>query len=376
MSEVLIIADDLTGACDAAAPFASHGLRVEVALDGRDRSESDVLAASTDSRDLPEVEALAHLNSFVKLKRAEIFPILFKKIDSVLRGNTFAEVAAMVSLFPDRISLFSPSFPAVGRKVHKGRLSLENDRDFHLDISSMLSSRGIPHALLSDTADAEEKRAAFHAAIADSRRLVLCSAETQSELDWLALASLSFGRQVLWIGSGGLARALANALTVTNISPGPDIPCVETIFFCVGSVHPSTVEQVEHLCHTNLATRIRNSISRPAATALNKRTSLHPLLEIGPDDLSPDTIFSFLQQLRISPSTALFLSGGDTASRICNVLGVRSISLRGEILPGVPWGILRGGIAEGIPVITKSGGFGSSDTLTRIARLCSRVQAS
>jgi D-threonate/D-erythronate kinase len=38
-----------------------------------------------------------------------------------------------------------------------------------------------------------------------------------------------------------------------------------------------------------------------------------------------------------------------------------------EIVPGIPRGILRGGMFDGLPVATKSGGFGDADALIRIA---------
>jgi len=39
----------------------------------------------------------------------------------------------------------------------------------------------------------------------------------------------------------------------------------------------------------------------------------------------------------------------------------------GEVLPGIPWGMLRGGRFDGVLVVTKSGGFGAPDALIRIA---------
>ncbi len=43
------------------------------------------------------------------------------------------------------------------------------------------------------------------------------------------------------------------------------------------------------------------------------------------------------------------------------------MTLQDEIAPGVPWAIVNGGIADGIPVATKAGGFGTEDTLVKAA---------
>jgi uncharacterized protein YgbK (DUF1537 family) len=64
---------------------------------------------------------------------------------------------------------------------------------------------------------------------------------------------------------------------------------------------------------------------------------------------------------------ALMVSGGDTASLVFRAIGARRITLCDEIVPGVPRGILRGGWLDGLPVVTKSGGFGDPDTLIRVA---------
>ena len=57
MTRLAVLADDLTGALDAAAPFAARGITTVVALglDGLDAalaSGADVVGVSTDSREI------------------------------------------------------------------------------------------------------------------------------------------------------------------------------------------------------------------------------------------------------------------------------------------------------------------------------------
>jgi uncharacterized protein YgbK (DUF1537 family) len=63
----------------------------------------------------------------------------------------------------------------------------------------------------------------------------------------------------------------------------------------------------------------------------------------------------------------LFITGGDTATAVLRAVDARSIEIRGEVLTGVPWGMLSGGLFDGCPVVTKSGGFGAPDTMVRVA---------
>jgi uncharacterized protein YgbK (DUF1537 family) len=63
---------------------------------------------------------------------------------------------------------------------------------------------------------------------------------------------------------------------------------------------------------------------------------------------------------------ALILTGGDTAQFAAEALGAHSILLHGEFAPGIPWGRLQGGAAEGRIAVTKSGGFGSATALNEV----------
>ncbi len=59
----------------------------------------------------------------------------------------------------------------------------------------------------------------------------------------------------------------------------------------------------------------------------------------------------------------LVLTGGDTAVAVCAALEASALWLHGEIKPGIPWGILLGGVVPGLPVVSKAGDFGTDDAL-------------
>ncbi len=60
---------------------------------------------------------------------------------------------------------------------------------------------------------------------------------------------------------------------------------------------------------------------------------------------------------------ALVLIGGDGAEAVLDALGAHSLRIHGRLLEGVPLGQVVGGAADGIPVVTKAGGFGDDTTL-------------
>jgi uncharacterized protein YgbK (DUF1537 family) len=61
----------------------------------------------------------------------------------------------------------------------------------------------------------------------------------------------------------------------------------------------------------------------------------------------------------------LLLSGGDTAAAILKSIGVERLEVCGEAAPGVAWFMVPMEFG-GISVISKSGGFGDPDSLSRI----------
>lgn len=69
--------------------------------------------------------------------------------------------------------------------------------------------------------------------------------------------------------------------------------------------------------------------------------------------------------LKTKPAS-LFLTGGDTANAVLNTFGAKGIRLVGEIVPGMGQGMLIGGPIDGLPVVTKAGAFGKSDTLVAL----------
>jgi uncharacterized protein YgbK (DUF1537 family) len=52
---------------------------------------------------------------------------------------------------------------------------------------------------------------------------------------------------------------------------------------------------------------------------------------------------------------------------ICESLGTERLDVTGEIMPGVPRSIMRGGRWDGVAVISKSGAFGAPDLLQQLA---------
>jgi uncharacterized protein YgbK (DUF1537 family) len=336
--ECLLIADDLTGACDAAVHFARRGYRTQVRLDSHGE-ETSVLAISTESRELRAAELRQVMRGLAQRLPIAQARILFKKIDSTLRGNVGAEIAAALAAFGCEAAVITPAFPAMGRTVEGGYLRVGGAEA--IDLAARLGLDTCAHV----------QPGMVFAAIESGACFISVDAACDRDLDAIALAGLESGRRILWAGSAGLASALARTLPWGG-PPGPGCPPgtaprpASAVLFCIGSDHPVTVEQQRRLL------------------ALGRRE--HVMLNLSVRQTSVERVRELVGNAA-GAATALVLSGGDTASLVCRALGVRGIQLADEIVPGIPWGYLSGGAFDGWRVATKSGGFGAPHALIQVA---------
>src|ERR1700710_2680818 len=112
MTELVIIADDLTGASDSAALMTGLG-RTSVVLDAEGEwPDDDVLAVDTDSRHR-DPELAAARGAEATRRGGGLGARVVKKIDSTLRGHVAAELRAMSEAIDEQVLLVvAPAFPA------------------------------------------------------------------------------------------------------------------------------------------------------------------------------------------------------------------------------------------------------------------------
>ncbi len=117
---IAIVADDFSGATELAGIAVSHGLSAEVVDVHGISGASDVIAINTHSRSLPSDEARELLTKVAKDLR-ELKPThVFKKTDSVLRGNTATEISVLAKALTYENALFIPANPSRGRCIRDG----------------------------------------------------------------------------------------------------------------------------------------------------------------------------------------------------------------------------------------------------------------
>lgn len=187
-----IVADDLTGALDTAAPFAAATDPVPVFWDQTRRSGSYALDTETRERRTDTYGWVEHLHGAA---------LSVKKIDSLLRGRTAEEILACLEGGRFRSAVIAPAFPAQDRITRLGRQywRAAGQRTWQpVDVDLLLELRRSLPIVHAKSAKALAADGFF-----------LCDAETEAQLQAIVEAGRRMAAPVLWCGSAGLARALA-----------------------------------------------------------------------------------------------------------------------------------------------------------------------
>jgi D-threonate/D-erythronate kinase len=115
-----VIADDLTGAAELGAVGRRLGLRAEILCNGHPGANADLVCMDTDSRSCTPAEAAKRAAAAAKLLQSAGARWIYKKVDSVLRGNVTAEVEAVMQQLGYNRALVLPANPSLGRIIRDG----------------------------------------------------------------------------------------------------------------------------------------------------------------------------------------------------------------------------------------------------------------
>ena len=159
-------------------------------------------------------DATMHARAVVARLRHEGIETLYKKIDSTLRGHVGAEVRAALGAWQaDALAIVASAFPETGRTTIGGRQFVNGVRVEQPSVGSALEAAGIRSEHVDLTVGPGRNRRCGHSGSGGRRvNALVCDAETDDDLDAVVRAGVQSGRTIVWIGSGGLARALATRM--------------------------------------------------------------------------------------------------------------------------------------------------------------------
>ncbi|MDD3253980.1 MAG: four-carbon acid sugar kinase family protein [Lachnospiraceae bacterium] len=253
MIELLIIADDFTGALDTGVQFTKRGAKTCVVTDPDiDYTKLDadvkVLSLDAETRHLDAGQAYEVVARVVRAARRANVPYIYKKTDSALRGNIGAELAALCEEAGETVH-FVPAFPQCGRTTKNG-IHYVDGIPVGESVFGEDPYEPVRHSAVKDII-AEQTR--IKTTLADGMMsdttarkeagIVIFDAETPEQLDAIAKRLEENGGLHVSAGCAGLASRFAGILGYTSSGIAmPKLP--EKLLVACGSVNPITVAQL------------------------------------------------------------------------------------------------------------------------------------
>jgi uncharacterized protein YgbK (DUF1537 family) len=330
VAEWSILADDRTGALDAAGEMARWLGPMLVASHPQRATVVDL-----GSRVLTAPEAAAA----VRAASADA-PVHLHKIDSMLRGNWCAELIARGGATTRRV-LMVPAWPAMHRTCRHGMVVADG------------TAVGRPAAQFAARGGSVSQvdLSSLDGWVGGVDPVAVCDATDEGELAGIARWWVDHCEDVVLAGPAGVLAAAAaewrGGREPLPVAGPPRLPA-PVVVVCA-SVHPTARAQVD---------AVRRA--RPNVTVVAS-----PLPADGPPAENPQVDPSFVERWfdRADAERAgtLVLIGGDTAAA---VMGPGRWTCSGTIGPGVA--VARRVDGTGPVYVTKAGAFGDESTLVRV----------
>lgn len=437
--KIYVVADDLTGSCDTGVKFTMHGLNTLVLPKLKEDEEPkfknflrdfEVIVMNTESRSQDGKRAREVCKEVSGMLRGVAPGLLYKKIDSTMRGNIGPELEGVLEGFNADFCVLSPSYPAMKRVV-VGGYELVDSRllsktEFGHDPVTPINESHIPtligrqtllrvgHVRVDTLLKGENViRTELLREFSNGAKIVVVDAVHDEDLDALAGACLRIHPLPVLAGSTGLAQALSKKVAGReDMAERPGRPSwagykrsshtgLDTslpVLIVSGSANPTTRAQVVKVGYEKDLTFIEIDISKVlylgqerecelrasvnrAVTSLEQGSSVIITVPERRKDsselvgrgnrLESSKIRDFLGDavlniLRRVGLGGLILTGGDTALGVLEKLGAFSIYLEGEVAEGIPTGAICGGEFGGLRIVTKAGGFGKEDAMVKV----------
>jgi uncharacterized protein YgbK (DUF1537 family) len=413
----VILADDLTGANDTAIQFVNHGLSALVLTRAGNCvppsfDDYEVLALNSDSRTMRAQEAYKTVRDLAARFRPLIKDgRLYKKIDSVLRGNPASELAAVMDELDITLALAAPSFPANQSILEQGQLNSGSERIDAVEVFAHEMNYTVEGIVLEE----------IHRGCVSLARHILdrhaggvqvfvSDAVTNDDLEILYRSSSLLGKPAVLAGSAALARHMAGDLSRGGgvfYEEAADMNGKGPVLIIAGTRQGETAAQITTLSRIYSAPIIRfkvdlvnqgksgQAVNRAFNEAAEQMETSPALCIVAVEsmfrsEIPAGNVARFEDgggALGAAISAALgslagklleafdfpvmVSTGGDTTLAVCKSLDVEGIEPLAELCPGIPIGRIAGGPHKGRRIVTKSGRVGNRESLLEIQRFLS-----
>ena len=393
MPELLVIADDLTGALDTGVQFAKEKIKTVVTTELEWNTLSldgvEVLVIDTETRHLQEKEAFDRIKRVLEIAKEKEIKYLYKKTDSTLRGNIGIEFLAICQTY-DRPIMFIPAFPKLKRSTRNGIQYIDGTpihmTSFSKDPLNPVRKSYIPK-IIEEQAKLESSIVKIdcynNLSITDSDIYIF---DAESDKDLLTIGETLKRKHMLKITAGcaGFAEILPKLIDFKRDRRQVNLNIKgDHIVIICGSINERSLKQIEFakeklgfldivLSKQEISNEL-NTLSEDIFS--NKRIAIRAEILQDPKNLHHrilDKLANITEEIhnRIGLNTFIIF-GGDTLFKIIEKLKIEYLEPVGEIETGVA--VSKAKIVEKeLVFITKAGGFGNIDIVTKITDFMER----
>lgn len=421
-----IIADDLTGANDTSLQLFLRGCKTQVAF-GEDISidenlRTEVFAMSTETRNVDAKTAHEKvLNVSENILKKYNFEYIYKKIDSVLRGNIAVEVVTLLESLEYDAAVIFPAFPNEGRTTIGGfhlvkgiplqRTEVSRDPACPImesNIINLLKSQ-LPEEMANYTdlisLDVVMKGAGpiltkLNDLISKGKKLIVADAVSTTDLEQIAFAVTKSSYKILPVGSAGAAQALGKIWhpdTDEDLVKEPQVPNLPKLVVS-GSATDLTASQIKRLQENDnientyfiaikpqnifsndfeeIAQRILNNLIKDNTVIIHSSELIENTEELTSllieNELTKevfiskicDYLASVTKTVLSQKEAVLITVGGETSYKCCRAIGSKNLQIIDTVAPAIPLGVDH----KGQLIVTKSGNLGTQNTLIDVVR--------
>jgi len=403
---VVAIADDLTGAGEIGSILVENNKKSLVINEGLEKddierltSEYEGIVINLNSRGLNPEDAYNKTKYFLETSQKIKDRLIYKKIDSTLRGNLVEEIEAIFDLKCCDAILFAPALPGLKRitvggyhlvdgvpvvRSYYAKGTFNNLQSSYLPALFSKKSKYGTGRIPIDTVEKGPEKIIDSIEFYHDKgvKILLSDACTDEDLYNIKEAILNVNVSIIPVGSSGLFyQFFPGKREKASLAP----PC---LVVC-GSLNKVTRSQIEKLKKRERVEYVELDLSKiftenerkeryikTAREILGKGCTL--ILATPPkeckiyqnklffrkkiSELLGNLTAEIVKNCKLS---GLILTGGSTALSVMNKLETKGVEVKKDIDFLTPVGTLKGGPFEGLPVVTKAGGFGGEDILIK-----------
>ncbi len=397
---LVVIADDLTGALDTGIQFSNAGAKTITITKASSQLLShylkcnyEVISVDASTRHKSAEEASRIVSDIVNECMAFGVKYLYKKTDSVLRGNIATELIAFMNASKTKLLPYVPAFPDLGRTLRNGTLYIDGklllDTELGRDPFDKVSSNKISDLFVDSGVTVEDSLPAG-CLPEKGERIVIYDAESNDELDEIA-SSLIEENYTAFAGCAGFADALSKAFGFIPENNSDFTIKLPMLIVC-GSVNEISKRQLSYeekhgtgrirLNEKSLSDNLYFDSQEGSKIIDNIVDGLYSKglfivdttadsdTPLAKSEISGEKVSASLGELATRlvgkvPGLNLFIIGGDTLLSFIVKSECFEIEPVAEIEKGIVLSVVHDGKHE-INIISKSGGFGGEDLLSRI----------